>query len=188
MSKLGDPKYESEVPGKAIYKGKELKVDGVTIPPFSTGLVNVLHAIRLFDLLLNHAPDVLRAICLLISPDWSYKVSPGHWYLFRTFGKPGVLKEVTQVSGADAAGIVWFLRKPGCMSNTWILSAAGDAKLIKMVSKKFGSNGVKEFDNKSGDEIVQILKVLHSQAGGADRAWPGLKRKGYESAAKAGTK
>lgn len=188
MSKLGDPKYETEVPGKAVYKGKELKVDGVTIPPFSTGLVKFLHAIRLFDLLLNHAPDVLRVICLVISPDWSYKISPGHWYLFRTFGKPGVLKECTQVSGEDAAGIVWFLRKPGCMSNTWILSAAGDAKLIKMVSKKFGSNGVKEMDNKSGEEITQILKVLHSQAGGADRAWPGLKRKGYESPTKAASK
>lgn len=182
MSELGDPKYETEVPGKAVYKGKELKVDGVAIPPFSTGLVNFLHAVRLFDLLLHQAPDVLRVVCRLISPDWSYKVSPGHWYLFRTFAKPGVLKTVRQVSGSDAAGIVWFLRKPGCMSNTWILSAAGDAHLIKMVSKKFGSNGVAEFDKKSGEEIVQILKVLHSQASGADRAWPGLKRKNYEAA------
>ncbi|GEM_PF-3789180 len=184
MSELGNPKYESEVPGKAIRKGKELKVEGVTIPAFSTGLVNVLHAIRLFDLLLRRAPDVLRIICRGISPDWSYSISPGHWYLFRTFAKPGVLKAVRHVSGEDAAGIVWFLRKPGCMSNTWILSAEGDAKLIKMVSKKYGSNGVKEFDKKSGEEITQILKVLHSQALGADRAWPGLKRKGYEPAAK----
>jgi len=182
MSELGDPKYETEVPGKAVYKGKELKVDGVTEPPFSTGLVKVLHAIRLFDLLLRWAPDTLRVICRLISPDWSYKVSPGHWYLFRTFAKPGVLKNVRLVSAEDAVGIVWFLRKPGCISNTWILSAAGDAKLIKMVSKKYGSNGVKEFDKKSGEELVQILKVLHSQAGGADRAWPGLKRKNYEAA------
>ena len=182
MSKLGDPRYESEVPGKAVWKGKELPVDGVTIPPFSTGLVNFLHAIRLFDLLLRRAPDVLRAICLLISPYWLFRVSPGHWYLFRTFGKPGVLKEVRHVSGSDAAGIVWFLRKPGCMSNTWILSAAGGARLIKMVSKKYGSNGVKEFDNKSGAEITQILKVLHSQAAGADRAWPELKHKNYEAA------
>lgn len=182
MSELGNPRYETEVPGKAVWKGKELPVDGVTIPPFSTGLVNVLHAIRLFDLLLRYWPEGLRGVCRLISPFWLFKVSPGHWYLFRTFSKPGVLKNVRYVSGADAAGIVWFLRKPGCMSNTWILSAAGDARLIRMVSKKYGSNGVKEFDKKSGEEITQILKVLHSQASGADRAWPGLKKKNYETA------
>lgn len=173
---------ETEVPGKAVYKGKELQVDGVTVPPFSTGLVNVLQKIGLFGLLLHYFPDVLRGICRLISPDWAYKVSPGHWYLFRIFSKPGVLKDVRLVSSEDAAGIVWFLRKPGCMSNTWILSGPGDAYLIRMVSKKYGTNGVKEFDNKSGEEITQILKVLHSQAAGADRAWPELKRKSTEGA------
>lgn len=182
MSKLGDPRYETEVPGKAVYKGKELQVDGVTIPPFSTGLVNVLNAIGLFHLLLHYFPDVLRAICWFISPYWLFRVSPGHWYLFRTFAKPGVLKECRYVSGNDAAGIVWALRKPGCISNTWIMSGAGDAKLIKMVSKKYGSNGVKELDKKSGEEITQIIKVLHSQAAGADRAWPGIKHKNYEAA------
>jgi hypothetical protein len=190
MSELGSTKrfwgrpVETEVPGKAVYKGKELKVDGVTIPTFSWGLVKVLQKIGLFGFLLHFAPEVLRFICQLISPDWSYKISPGHWYLFRTFGKPGVLKDVRYVSSKDAFGIVYFLRKPGCISNTWILSGPGDAKLIKMVSKKYGSDAVEEFENKSAEEIVQILKVLHSQAAGADRAWPGLKRKSFEAAKK----
>ena len=144
MAKLGDPRWETDVPGKAVWKGKELKVDGVTIPPFSWGLVKVLRLIGVFGFLLRYGPDVLMYICRGISPFVTYYISPGHWYLFREFGKPGVLKAVRFCSSYDAATIVKFLRKPSCMSNVWIMSGTGGAHLIKMVSKKYGTNACDE--------------------------------------------
>ena len=94
MSKLRT-RYESEVPASGMER-EGVAGGWVTIPPFSTGLVNFLHAIRLFDLLLNHA--------LMSSGRYAFSYHPtgssaylGHWYFFRTFGKPGLLKEVTSV-------------------------------------------------------------------------------------------
>jgi hypothetical protein len=70
------------------------------------------------------------------------------------------------------------------MSNVWIMSGTGGAHLIKMVSKKFGSNACDEFEKKSGEEISEIVKVLHSQALQSDKAWPKMSRKSYASAKK----
>ncbi|MEW6034338.1 MAG: hypothetical protein AB1603_05745, partial [Chloroflexota bacterium] len=176
-----DPHWETEVPGKAVWKGKELPIEGVTIPPFTTGLVKFLHYTGILRAWVSLNPESLGWVARHVLAPLFRPFSLGSWYTLMILGKPGVLRDVQDVSTKDIMGIVWFLRKPGCISNTWVLSGPGDAHLIKMVSKKYGTDGVKEFDNKSGEEITQILKVLHSQAAGADRAWPGLKRKAYEA-------
>ncbi|MBI2858461.1 MAG: hypothetical protein HYX90_05220 [Chloroflexi bacterium] len=174
---------ETEVSGKAVWKGKELRVEGVKIPKFSYGLVGFLSRTGLLSVLKKYLPNQTGWLCrIVIGGAWTRGISTGHWYLYQTLGKPGLLKAVKECSSKDLEGIVYFLRKPGCISNTWIMSAEGDAKLIKMVSKRYGSNGVAEFEKKPAEELVQILKVLHSQASQSDRAWPGLKRKGYEPA------